>query len=232
MSVPDLDFRVEPLATPGDRLALVRRTVTASAAVGGRLDVGAFEIESLVVQGTDAAERLAFAEVFASDGLLDVTACLHERFAASLPEGPERTRAAGIARTLAAQGASLDPDRIVEAYDPSVVCVDHRSLGTWSSGTLKDWIRQWRGQTELADSFTRRDDDIFAFTFGVTFSRHTYFGVNRASGGPFENVFLAVNVFGADGRYTRSELFEPDQEVAALARFEELCARSNEQGPS
>ena len=72
-----------------------------------------------------------------------------------------------------------------------------------------------REQMEIVVGFSRRDDDILAFAPTVNVTRHTYYGTGRASGGPFENVFLAVNVVGADGRYERCELFEPDQEAAA-----------------
>jgi hypothetical protein len=223
--LPNLEFRIEPLATLGESLGLFHRIVTASGTAGSRFDVGEYEIESYAVNEVDEAGRLRFSEVFASDHLLEATARLHARFAETAPDGPERTRAAGSARSLSAHQRLFDPEHVVaNAYDPSFVNVDHRSLGTWSVEGPEEWLRHWRRQIELAAGLSRRDDDILAFTPAVTLSRHTVFGTSRASGGMFENVFLAVNVFGADGRYTRVEVFEPDQEAEALECFDRLVA--------
>lgn len=224
MRMPDLEFRLEPLATLGDSLCLARRVVTASGTAGGTFDVGAYEIENLVVNAVDATGRLTSAEVFASDHLCQALARLYALCADSLPDGPERTRAAGIAASHSVWDGPIDADRIGSVFAASYVAVDHRSLGTWSSQGREESQRHWQGQAELAAGFSRRDEDILAFSPAVNVTRHTYFGTSRATGGPFENVFLAVNVFDADGRYTLVELFEPDQEAAALARFDELLA--------
>ncbi len=222
MRMPDLDFRIEPLATLGDALCLARRIVSASGTAGGRFDVGEYEIESVVLNEVDAAGRLTSSEVFASDHLCQAIARLYARYAESLPDGPERTRAAGIASSHSVWEGPLDTDRVVGTVAPTYVCVDHRSLGTWSSEGRDEWLHHWRGQAKLAAGFSRRDDDILAFAPDATVTRHTYFATNRASGGPFENVFLAVNVFDVDGRYARVELYEPDQEAEALARYDAL----------
>jgi len=226
MRMPDLEFRLEVLATLGDSLCLLRRLVTASGTAGGRFDVGAFEIESIIVQEVDAAGRLTISEVFASDHLLQAIARLHARWAEILPDGLERTRAAGIARGLAAFEGPLDADRIVSGYDSSIVNVDYRSLGLWSFEGREAGRRQFRAQSELAADFSRRIDDILACAPDVIVTRETWFGINRATGGPFENVMLTVSVYGADGLITRSEELEPDQEAAALARFDALVGDS------
>jgi hypothetical protein len=222
MRHPNLEFRGQTLATLGDSLCLFRRLVTASGTAGGRFDVGEYEIESIILNEVDGAGRLRRSEVFGSDRLCRATVRLYERWAETLPDGPERTRAAGIARSYAACDGPLDADRVGNVASPSYVCVDHRSLGTWSGKGLDEWRRHWRGQAELAAGFSRRDDDILAFAPAVNVTRHTYVGTNRELGGPFENVILTVNMFDAEGLYERVEVFEPDQEAAALARFDDL----------
>src|SRR5205823_2764540 len=54
--------------------------------------------------------------------------------------------------------------------------------------------------------------------------RRTHAGTDRAGGGAYERVFLALYVFGADGLVTRIEFFDTDREDQALARFDELTA--------
>ncbi|HEY2388778.1 MAG TPA: nuclear transport factor 2 family protein [Candidatus Binatia bacterium] len=228
MRLPDLDFRIEPLATLGDALCLARRVVTGSGTAGGRFDVGEYEIESIVLNEVDAAGRLTSSEVFAADHLCQAIARLYERYAESLADGPERTRASGTARAHSVWDGPLDTEHVVGVIAPSYVCVDHRSLGTWSSQGYDQWLRHWRRQAELAAGFSRRDDDILAFAPAASVTRHTYYGTSRASGGYFENVMLAVNVFGADGLYTRCELFEPDQKAEALARYDALVGSAGD----
>jgi ketosteroid isomerase-like protein len=117
-------------------------------------------------------------------------------------------------------------EAFVSSQAPSYVCVDHRSLGTWSSAGREETLQHWRGQAELAAGFTRRDDDILALTLDANLTRSTWYGTNRATGGPFENVTLLLSVFGDDGLNTRCEVFEPDCEAEALARFDEITGES------
>ena len=62
---------------------------------------------------------------------------------------------------------------------------------------------------------------------GALAARMTYFGTARESGGPFENRVCVLLRFGADGRVTSVDLFEAEQEVDALAHFDELTAASS-----
>ncbi len=228
MRMPDLDFRIEPLATLGDGLCLARRIVSASGTAGGKFDVGAYEIESIVVNRVDAAGLLMSSEVFASDHLCQAIGRLYALYAESLPDGPERTRAAAVASSLAIWDGPFDADRGMSVLAPSFVCVDHRSLGTWSTEGRDEWAQHWRGQAELAAGFSRRDDDIFVLAPGALVTRRCFFGINRATGGPFENVVIGLDIFGADGLRTRCELFESDREAEALARFDALVGLPGE----
>jgi len=224
LRVPDLQVRVEPLATLGDSLHLFRRIVAASGASGDDFDVGAFEVESLTLDEVDETGRLRRSEVFASDHLCQATERLYARYAETLPEGPERVRFEGIARSHSIWNGSPAPEVVAGSVTPTYALVDHRPLGTWSCKGREGLLEHWRGQLELATSFSRRDDDILAFAPGANVLRQTYYGTSRASGGPFENVFISVNVFDANGFSERFEIFELDQEVEALARFDELTA--------
>src|SRR5262249_31531662 len=57
MRVPDLTFRLVPLATLGDSLALFRRTISASGGGGGDFDLGIFEVGAVVLSGGRGAGR-------------------------------------------------------------------------------------------------------------------------------------------------------------------------------
>ena len=75
---------------------------------------------------------------------------------------------------------------------------------------------------------TFRDDDVLALEPAAILLRETFFGTNRLSGGYFENVILGLYVFAADGRCARSEIFEPDHEAEALARFDVVVAAADD----
>src|SRR6266436_1841704 len=112
--------------------------------VGGHIDEGEYEIEEKTVYGTDARGRMRHVEIFATERLRAALARLYERYAESLPEGSARSRASGVARTLATFDGPLDADRITRRCTSSVECVDHRTLGTWSSRGKDEWLTHWR----------------------------------------------------------------------------------------
>jgi class 3 adenylate cyclase len=222
MRLPDIKLRGETLATLGESLVLFRRIVTASGASGGRFDVGAYEIESYVLNEVDENGKLRRTEVFASDHLCQATGRLYARYAETMPEGAERAWFEGIARTHSVSHGSPAPEVVAGSVAPTYVCVDHRPLGTWSLRGKEELLQHWRGQLELATEFLRRDDDILAFAPGAHVLRQTYYGTSRASGGPFANDFISVNVFDANGFFERLEIFELGRVAEALARFDEL----------
>jgi ketosteroid isomerase-like protein len=67
-----------------------------------------------------------------------------------------------------------------------------------------------------------RDDDVLALDPAAMVLRQTFLGTGVASGGAFENVVIAAITFDADGLIARTEVFERDQEAAALACFDGL----------
>jgi hypothetical protein len=218
--------RHEPLATLGDSLALCRVWVTASGLTGATIDVGAYEKESIHLFEVDGENRRAHTQIFAANRLGDAIAGLYARWGETLPEGPARTRAAATARTVAAFVGPFDPDRYATTYDPAIVSVDHRTLGTLSTQgaeALRDHLRAW---LELADGGTLCDDAILALRPDALLVRRTFTGTDRATGGVFERQSIHLKLFGDDGRVTRFEHFDADRDAEALARFDELMLGS------
>ena len=224
MESPDALLRFIPLATLGDSWGLVRREMSASGAVGGHFDVGAYEIVDVAVYGTDERGRLRHVEIFATERLGAAIVRLYERYAESLPDGPASTRARAIARSLAVFDGPIEFDRIANAYAPSFEAVDRRILGTWSAQGREEALTHWRGQLGLADDSGGRYDEVLALEPGAILVHQSFWGSSRTSGGVFEVVTLVLQVFDGDGLIARTELFEPDREAEALARFAALTA--------
>jgi hypothetical protein len=220
MKADRMDFRSEILASLGGSLALERHFLSLEglreAHVAG---FGRSEFDEVVLIEADDRGRWVLCEIFAADRLRSAISG-SERWAESLPQGPARTRASGTARSLAGFDGLLDADRIASVHAPSFECVDHRTLGTWSAKGPDEWHAHWRGQADLATDWKVRDDDVLALEPAAIVLRSTFFGTALASGGDFENVLISVSTFGADGRITRTDVFEPDQEAEALACFD------------
>ncbi len=214
----------DPLATLGDRLALFRDSMSASGVARGNLDVGAYERESIVLSEVDAEGRRRRTEYFAPRRLDDAIARLYERYAELLPDGPERTRAAATARSVAALQRELDVDRWATAISPAVEFIDHRHLGLPARRGAKEHLDHLRTLFELADDVATRTDDVLALRSDAFLVRRTNFGTERTAGGPFEREFLILSVFGSDGLQTHAEMFDVDRDAEAHARFDELTA--------
>src|SRR5262249_59675677 len=113
--------RHEPLATLGDSLTLCREWSSASGVAGKTFDVGAFEIEAVILVEVDAQGRRRAIEVFAADRLGAAVVRLYERYADLLPDGPARARAAATARSIAPTiHGPLDPDPEPTASAPAI----------------------------------------------------------------------------------------------------------------
>src|SRR5262249_38061670 len=150
------------------------------------------------------------AEVFADDHLGQAIARLYQRYAELLPDGPARVCAAATARSVAAMG-TVDPDRLASACAPDVEAVDHRMLGTWSARGAEGVRQHSRCLIEVADEVVLREDDILGLRPDAFLVRRSHLGIDRASGGPYERLFLQLWVFGTDGLATRIEYFDPDR---------------------
>jgi hypothetical protein len=170
----------------------------------------------------DEQGRLRHVDAFADDHLGDAIVRLYEAYAELAPEGPERERAAAVARSVSAWWiGALDFERCAASIATDVEVVDHRVLGTFSSSGREEWSRAFRGWFELADGIQIRADEVLALESDALLIRRTFLGSDRASGGGFERLALHLMRFDAAGRIARIELFETDREAEALAVFDE-----------
>src|SRR5262249_5609268 len=115
-----------------------------------------------------------------------------------------------------------DLDRYATALAPAMESVDHRTLGTWSARGAESFLHHYRSLFEVADGVAMREDDILGLRSDALLVRRTASGTDRSGGGAYERQFLALWVFGSDGRIARVEQFDADADAAALARFDEL----------
>ncbi len=224
-------FEADPFAALGELLVLIRRRIRAAGTSSRRYDVGAYENEVTQLLEVDESGLGRHSEVFAADHLGDAIVRLYERHAELLPEGPERERAAAVARAIAAMNGPIDLDRLAATYAPATQIRDHRVLSTWSAQSAEEGLRHWRLQLELAPNVAGRYDDVLALGLDAVVVQMTFCGTGRDSGGAFENRICVVFRFGADGRVTDTEVFEAEREADALARFDALVAGTPVQVP-
>jgi ketosteroid isomerase-like protein len=227
LDLPNLDFRLEALATLGDGLCLARRRVRASGKQGGRFDVADYEMDHLVL--TDVVEDGVWrSEVFSVERFGAAVVRLYERHGERLGAGTEAVRSAGIARAVSAIDAPVDVGRLPGAYARDLTLADHRVLATWSCASRDELANHFGHQLELVGNFTGRIDDVLALGPTMLLAHVTYHGIGRDSGGPFENRICVLYRFGDDGRVAAIDCYEAEREADALARFDELTADSSE----
>jgi ketosteroid isomerase-like protein len=223
-----LVFSHEPLATLGDTLALCRGNLSIGVSQAEDLPFGASNMDSLVLMEVDASGRRRATEFFALDKLADAVCRLYERHAELLPDGPERTRVAATARSLAALLGPFDLARFATGIAPALDVADYRRIGLEPTHGAEAWLRGLDSLVEIADDIANRIDDVLALRSSVLLLRFVNSGTARVGGGSYERRFLYLGVFGPDGLLARLELFEPDREAEALARFDELTAEAPE----
>src|SRR5262249_53677585 len=190
-------------------------SMSASGLVGRTFDVGPYEREEIHLIEVDAQGRRRWGEVFAVNHLGDAVARLYERYAELLPNGPARTRAAAIARSVVVMLRPFD-DRYAEALAPGIESVDHRLLGTWSARGAEEVLRHWRSFVDLINDLAVRYGDILAVQPDAFLVSAIFYGTDRASGGAYEVPFLRLFAFGAAGLVTRGEAFDPPPAAEAL----------------
>jgi ketosteroid isomerase-like protein len=221
----DLVFRQDPLATLGDQLALCLNRQTSSGVVRGAMDVGATELETLLVAEVDERGRRRRNERFRADRLADAIVRLYERHAELLPEGPERTREAATARTVATLEGPLDAERYATTLAPDAELRDWRSLGLWTARGREAAVRAFQTMLELVGSFEVRIAEILDLRADALLLRCNNTGTLREGGGAYERSFILLLRFAADGLVAQSEVFESERDTEALARFDALAAQ-------
>ena len=222
----DATFRVEPIATLGEALALCHQTWTGSASVGPSLDVGAFEMEMFFVYEVDAAGRAVWVDAFGHDRLGDAAARLYERHAERLAEGQGRARAAATARSVAVmlRAPGGDPGAVIA---PGLEFSDRRTPGLLGhSRGAEAYLRGLHVFADGARDRVLRLDDVVAARPDALLVHRAEAGVDRASGGAYENRFLTLWTFGEAGLVERVEWFDSDHVDEALARFDALTAEA------
>jgi class 3 adenylate cyclase/ketosteroid isomerase-like protein/tetratricopeptide (TPR) repeat protein len=216
---PDAGFRLEPVATLGESLALCRQCWSRSSD-DAAFDVGPYQVDAFALIEADAG-----VEVFAADKLGDSVARLYERYSELLREGPEKARAAATARSVAAMLVGpFDPDRYAAAFASGIEALDHRTLGTHSGRGASALLEAFRAWLSVAALSTARSDAVLGLRSDALLEQITFSGTDRAGGGVFERAFIRLLVFAADGLVARIEWYDPDREADALARFDELTA--------
>jgi hypothetical protein len=222
----DGTYRIEPLATLGDSLALCRQSGSASGVIAQKFDVGAVEFDSIILVEVDGQGRRGRTEIFAADRLGEALVRLCEHYAELLPDGPDRSRTAAAARALAAALGPFDLDRYATGFAPEIVYVDSRTLGLPPAHGAEAVLHLLGTLLEVADDVTTRIDDVLALRPDALLLRWMNFGTDRTGGGAYERHFLWLGVSGPDGLLTRIELFDEDRDAEALARFDELVGES------
>ncbi|HEX5065527.1 MAG TPA: hypothetical protein VFY49_05395, partial [Myxococcota bacterium] len=213
----------EPLATLGDSLVLCRaRTSVQALADDDVAPAGPIDVETRVVIEVDAQGRELGVEIFASDRLADAIACLYGRFAAQLPEGPQRERAAATARSVANLMAPLDVERYAAALAPDVEYVDHRRVGLGSVRGAAGLLRGARTLMETASDFGTRIDGVLDLRPDALLTHGVHFGSAGGGAGAYETHVLQLWRFGADGLLVRLDEYDDDRDADALARFDAL----------
>jgi len=218
----EMSRRQETVASLGDRLALAHHTIRLEGFTEEHIAaLGTVDIDEVVLFEIDDSGRTRRFDLFPVEKLGDALVRMYERHAELLPEGPESERAAATARAVAVWNGALDLERVAAVTGPLVELVDHRSLHLWSAHGADEYLEQWRGHFALTDTSVRTDG-VLALERHALLVRRTYFGTAREGGGEFVTPVLELWVYGADGRSARIEIWEPDAEAEALARFDEL----------
>src|SRR5262249_7614207 len=144
-------------------------------------------------------------------------------YAERLTEGPERTRATAIARSVAVALAPPDPDRLRPVIALDVLYADHRSLGWGTTRGQAAFVRAVRTVREAVKDIEVHTDRPLALRTDALLVRRTVSGQRTDGGGQIRRRPIALWAFGPDGRLSHWEQYDHDDLEAALARFDALA---------
>ncbi|HJQ85156.1 MAG TPA: nuclear transport factor 2 family protein [Candidatus Binatia bacterium] len=223
----DPTFRLEPLASLGDSLALFHEFDSSHAVTnapdGLVAGAGAYERETISLSEVDRRGRCTRAETFDKDHLGLAVESLYRRYADLLPDGPARARAAATARSVAAlYDWPTDFAHFPAVLDPGIEVLDHRPMGFFAARGAEQTIAAWRSLFDVSSRIGIRVDDVLALRDDGLVMGGTQFGTARDGGGVYDRPSILLALFGTDGRVTRLEFFTADGAEQALARFDAL----------
>ena len=220
----DWSMAMEPLATLGERLGLFLYTWVVDEMGEEHLsDWGASSGGGYTVLEADADGLERRWETF-GDHLADAVVRIYELYAEQLPAGPERDQADAVATILRDGTPQADVDRWVAGLAPDFEMIDRRRLGFGRSRGRGVHIRGIRLLVDLAESVTIVTHEVLALAPTAQVTRASLTGVDRATGGTFDDHCVQLMQHAADGRIARVEWYDVDDIEPALARFDVLTA--------
>ncbi len=203
---PDAVVTTEVLAVGDAISARIHEFRGHAADGGGEVDVtlGAVAVHA---DGLIAREEFLDAD---RDAIL---ARFDELLVERAPTPTLRTAAEYVRRYNARDWAGLR-----ELFADDIEHRDHREVGLWHVEGADDLVAQL-AQTAQVTPDVRASLDVLAHDTGLLATRHRWNGTFE--GAPME-VRVGQVTAVQDGRYVRIEQFEPDDDAAIMARFEEL----------
>jgi DNA-binding SARP family transcriptional activator/tetratricopeptide (TPR) repeat protein len=209
------EWRVELIATRGDKLALHRSTTYGRSDV----DAGPFELSMLMLDDCSGSEDEFETVIFDADALDEAVAELDARYGETLLFQPSQ-----IERPFNERNWSALLDSVPSGFEIR----DHRPLGF---GVLSrdEWIALSRRTTELVPDVRIR---VLHVREGAqaTLTVSCMFGTQDS--GYFETRSVSVNQIGADGTPRGIDSFGEDQADEAFALFERVATTAWENAAS
>jgi hypothetical protein len=211
--VPNGRWRITPLATRGERLALSRVVFEGDVPEGG----GELAIDYLNIDELDDDGRLGSVVMFDPADLdaarAELDACWEAGEGAAHPLASDWL--AGYLRAFAG--------RVWEAmaalFSPDLVSQNHRLVGWGTRHCPEGVISTMQAQFELAPDTRARVDHVRTCERGLILE-YAWYGTRE--GGSFENLWIDVFELDERGRVRRCDVWEPGQIEQALARFAEI----------
>ncbi|MFI5315625.1 MAG: nuclear transport factor 2 family protein [Myxococcota bacterium] len=199
------------LATAGDRLSLHRLRSS-----GASEDAAAWETENLCATEVDAEGRVTAVVILDADDRRSASIEMFERYFRA--EGALHTPASSMEIVRGLNGRDLG--RIRAALGDDFYFHDHRRTGLGRIGKADEYV------ASVAAIYEQSPDACTDTLYHVAVERHGSLSVGRLfgalrDGGPFESVFVRLNLF-RESRLVATELFELEDLALARARFAAL----------
>jgi class 3 adenylate cyclase/tetratricopeptide (TPR) repeat protein len=201
---------MEPVATRGDRLALVRTRSTAESG---------FELVAYGIFETDEEGLISAMVFFDESDLASAHTELDARFFAG--EGAPHADALQVAWTMAVVDSQQDFDALRFLLSPDFIGVDHQILG-FGSGDRDWYVEAARTRTQVAADAASTLLSLDVATNSLVFTLLSRSITDQGS--EYERLECYLVVVDEARRISRIELFPPERYAEALARLHELAA--------